>query len=64
MVAWTQLNLKIVILKVKEWGRTLCIAWHEQDNVPIQIVRPAITYGPGVPLDDGRSYADFIKSIV
>ena len=51
-------------LESKRMGENFCIAWHEQDNVPIQIVRPAITYGPGVPLDDGRSYADFIKSIV
>ena len=51
-------------LESKRMGENLCIAWFEEDNVPIQVVRPAITYGPGVPLDDGRSYADFIKSIV
>lgn len=51
-------------LESKRMGENLCIAWSEEDNVPIQIVRPAITYGPGVPLDDGRSYADFVKSIV
>ena len=51
-------------LESKRMGENLCIAWYEEDNVPIQIVRPAITYGPGVPLDDGRSYADFINSII
>lgn len=33
-------------------------------KIPIQIIRPAITYGPGVKLDDGRSYADFFNSLV
>jgi len=51
-------------LESKRMGENLCIAWYEEDNVPIQIVRPAITYGPGVPLDDGKVYADFINSIV
>ena len=51
-------------LESKRMGENLCIAWHHQKKIPIQIVRPAITYGPGVPLDDGRSYADFIKNIL
>lgn len=51
-------------LESKRMGESLCIAWHKQKKIPIQIVRPAITYGPGVPLDDGRSYADFISSMV
>ena len=51
-------------LESKRMGENLCTAWHYQDNVPIQIIRPAITYGPGVPLNDGRSYADFINSVV
>jgi UDP-glucuronate decarboxylase len=51
-------------LESKRMGENLCIAWNHQKNIPIQIVRPAITYGPGVPLDDGRSYADFIKNIL
>jgi|TARA_B110000037_G_scaffold222729_1_gene299163 UDP-glucuronate decarboxylase len=57
-------KLENCYLESKRMGENLCIAWHAQDNVPIQIVRPAITYGPGVPLEDGRSYADFINSIV
>ena len=45
-------------------GENLCIAWYKQKQIPVQIVRPAITYGPGVSLDDGRSYADFINCMV
>ena len=51
-------------LESKRMGENLCTAWHHQKKIPIQVVRPAITYGPGVPLDDGRSYADFIKNIL
>tara|TARA_B110000003_G_scaffold274078_1_gene313131 strand:- start:10229 stop:11272 length:1044 start_codon:yes stop_codon:yes gene_type:complete len=51
-------------LESKRMGENLCFAWHHQKNVPIQVIRPAITYGPGVPLDDGRSYADFISNIL
>jgi len=51
-------------LESKRMGENLCYAWYHQKKVPIQIVRPAITYGPGVPLDDGRSYADFINNIL
>jgi UDP-glucuronate decarboxylase len=51
-------------LESKRMGENLCIAWYKQKKIPIQIVRPAITYGPGVSLDDGRSYADFINCIV
>ena len=51
-------------LESKRMGETLCYAWHYQKKVPVQIIRPAITYGPGVPLDDGRSYADFINNII
>jgi UDP-glucuronate decarboxylase len=51
-------------LESKRMGENLCFAWHKQKSIPIQIVRPAITYGPGVELDDGRSYADFIKAMV
>lgn len=51
-------------LESKRMGENICFAWYKQKSVPIQVVRPAITYGPGVALDDGRSYADFINSIV
>lgn len=51
-------------LESKRMGENLCFAWFAQKKIPIQIIRPAITYGPGVKLDDGRSYADFFNSLV
>lgn len=51
-------------LESKRMGENICQAWYAQKKIPIQIVRPAITYGPGVPLNDGRSYADFFSNIL
>lgn len=51
-------------LESKRMGENLCISWMKQFGTPVKIVRPAITYGPGISLDDGRSFADFIANIV
>jgi nucleoside-diphosphate-sugar epimerase len=45
-------------------GETMCAAFDHQYGVPAKIVRPTHTYGPGVALDDGRVFADFIANIV
>lgn len=48
----------------KRMGETMCACWHQQYGVPAKIVRPFHTYGPGMQLDDGRVYADFIANIL
>ena len=48
----------------KRMGETMCAAWHHQHGVPAVIVRPFHTYGPGMALDDGRVFADFVADIV
>lgn len=48
----------------KRMGENMCVSWHHQYGVPVKIVRPFHTYGPGMNLDDGRVYADFISDIV
>jgi len=48
----------------KRMGEAMCISWHYQYNVPVKIVRPFHTFGPGMKLDDGRVYADFVSDIV
>ncbi|KKQ40670.1 MAG: hypothetical protein US58_C0014G0032 [Candidatus Magasanikbacteria bacterium GW2011_GWA2_37_8] len=48
----------------KRLGETMCMAWFSQYNVPIKIIRPFHTYGPGVALDDGRVFADFVRNII
>jgi nucleoside-diphosphate-sugar epimerase len=48
----------------KRLGETMCVAWNHQYRVPVRIVRPAHTYGPGMALDDGRVFADFVANVV
>jgi len=57
-------DLASCYLESKRMGENMCVAWMSQYGVPVKIVRPAITYGPGVKLDDGRSFADFISDIL
>ncbi len=48
----------------KRAAETMCIAWFHQFGVPAKIVRPFHTYGPGMNLDDGRVFSDFVADIV
>jgi UDP-glucuronate decarboxylase len=48
----------------KRIGETLCVAYGHQRGLRTIIVRPFHTYGPGMALDDGRVFADFVQSIV
>ena len=45
-------------------GETMCASWMRQFGVATKIVRPFHTYGPGMSLDDGRVFADFVADIV
>jgi nucleoside-diphosphate-sugar epimerase len=48
----------------KRMGEAMCVAWHRQYGIPAKIVRISHTYGPGLALDDGRVFADFVGNIV
>jgi UDP-glucuronate decarboxylase len=48
----------------KRMGETMCVSWAHQYGVPARIVRPFHTYGPGMRLDDGRVFADFVRDIL
>lgn len=58
------MDLASCYLESKKMGENMCVAWMHQYGVPVKIIRPATTYGPGVRLDDGRSFADFISNII
>ncbi|MDD5657264.1 MAG: NAD-dependent epimerase/dehydratase family protein [Elusimicrobia bacterium] len=44
----------------KRAGEALCAAWRREHGVPAVVVRPFHTYGPGMPLGDGRSFSDLV----
>jgi UDP-glucuronate decarboxylase len=48
----------------KRMGETLCAAWHRQHGVRAFVTRLFHTYGPGMALDDGRVFADFVADLV
>ena len=48
----------------KRMGENMCVSWQHQHGVPAVTVRPFHTYGPGMAVDDGRVYADFVADIV
>lgn len=58
------MELSSCYIESKRMGENMCIAWMHQYGVPIKVIRPSITYGYGINLDDGRSFADFIKNIL
>jgi len=57
-------NVRSCYAESKRMGETMCISWFHQYLVATKIVRPFHTYGPGMSLDDGRVYADFIADIL
>jgi UDP-glucuronate decarboxylase len=57
-------NVRSCYSESKRMGETMCISFAHQFNLPVSIVRPFHTYGPGLSLDDGRVFADFVSNIV
>ena len=58
------LNVRSCYAEGKRAGETLCTCWHAQFGVPAKVVRLSHTYGPGMALDDGRVFADFVADLV
>lgn len=57
-------NVRSCYGESKRLGETMCACWAHQYGIPTRIVRPGHTYGPGMRLDDGRVFADFVRDIV
>ena len=58
------MNLRACYPIGKLAGENLCVAYNHQYNVPFKILRIAHTYGPMMPLNDGRVFADFVANIL
>ncbi len=48
----------------KRMGENMCVCYSQQYSIPVSIIRPAHTYGPGLSLDDGRSFCDFVSNVL
>ena len=58
------LDIRSSYVESKRMGETMCISWFKQYSVPAKIVRPFHTYGPGMNLNDGRVFADFVYNLL
>lgn len=50
--------------EAKRAAETMGVAWAHQFGLHVGIVRPFHTYGPGVSLNDGRVFADFVADVL
>lgn len=55
-------GLRACYTESKRCGEALCLAFYKIHNVPVKIVRPFIVYGPGLPIEDHRVMAEFMRS--
>jgi UDP-glucuronate decarboxylase len=58
------LKVRSCYAESKRMGENMAVSWHHQYGIPTKIVRPFHTYGPGMRLDDGRVFADFVADII
>jgi len=58
------MNVRSCYAESKRMGETMCVAWGRQYGLHINVVRPFHTYGPGIALNDGRVFADFVANII
>lgn len=56
-------NVRSCYAEGKRMGENMCASWFHQYKIPVKIVRPFHTYGPGIDLNDGRVFADFVADI-
>ena len=58
------MNVRSCYAESKRIGETMCAAWAQQHGLHTVVVRPFHTYGPGMALNDGRVFADFVADVV
>lgn len=56
------LNEKSCYAEGKRAGETICMNYFWERGLPVKIARIFHTFGPGLNLDDGRIFSDFIKN--
>lgn len=62
--AYDPLDARACYAESKRMAETLCHAYFLQYSVETLIARISHTYGPGIDLDDGRVFGDFIRDAV
>ncbi len=55
------LNQRSCYVEGKRAGETICINYFWEKQIPVKIARIFHTFGPGLNINDGRVFSDFIK---
>jgi UDP-glucuronate decarboxylase len=58
------LNVRSCYAQSKKMAENMIVSYAHQFGLTVKIVRPFHTYGPGISLDDGRVYSDFLADII
>lgn len=58
------LSVRACYAESKRMAENMCVCFGAQYQVPYNIVRLYHTYGPGVDLQDGRVFADFVRNVI
>ena len=57
-------NVRSCYAESKRMGENMCVCWSHQYKFHVNMLRLSHTYGPGIELDDGRVFGDFVKNVV
>jgi nucleoside-diphosphate-sugar epimerase len=57
-------NVRSCYAESKRMGETMCVCWSYQYGFHVNMLRLAHIYGPGVELDDGRVFGDFVRNVL
>ena len=58
------MDIRSCYAESKRMGENICASYAHQFGVNTVMVRPFHTYGPGMSLDDGRVFSDFVADII
>ena len=58
------MNLRSSYPQSKRLAETLCLSYFSEYGVPVKIVRPTLTFGPGVSKEDNRVFAQFARAVI
>lgn len=57
-------NVRSSYPESKRVSELLCYCAHKEKNLKVFIVRPTLTFGPGISASDNRVFAQFAKSVI
>lgn len=56
------LSLRSSYSEGKRIAETICVSYAKEYDIPVKIIRLAQTFGPGIPREDNRVFAQFLHS--